>query len=259
MNIETSELSPANENFNYLRKLWHSLGLVIPVFVYLDPMREFGNFADSTRLFTVIFLILSVFFILVMDYFRITSPGFQNFFYKYFGFLMKEEEKNRINATVPYFTANIILFLFFSREVAVISCIFLMFGDPFAAYIGMKFGKIRLKNGKSFEGLIAFFIAAFAFSLIFIQLHSHNSSVYNAFQLFQDTSLKYEILIILLAGSLFAGVTEFYSKNMLFGLMDDNLFIPVFSAIGISLFSFFLFDFPVYTLFYDPFDLIMKL
>ena len=248
-----------NGDFNYFRKIWHLLGLILPVFVYADPLRNQGGLADLTRLFATVFLIISLLLIVLVDYFRLKSEKFQGFFYKYFGFLMKEEEKLRMNATIPYFFANLVLFLFFSREVAVISCIFLMFGDPFAAFVGLKYGKIRIKNGKSLEGLIAFFIFALLFSIMFILIHSIHSSAYDSFSLFRETLINYDVLIILTFGSIIAAFTEFYSKNMLYGLVDDNLLIPLTSAVSISLIAYTIFDFPVYTLFYNPFDLFIRI
>ena len=247
--MNENSVEPSSEPFNLLRKLWHMLGLLPPVCIYLDVFRWFTDQDGQTKPVLLVFYLILTGIILIADYYRLTSAGFQKFYYHYLGKLMKEEEKSRINATIPYLFSNFLLFVFFSSEVAVISSIFLIFGDPAAAYFGHKFGRIRFKNKKSLEGTAGFAIVGFIFAFVFLIFHNYHTNPYDAFLLIKQGSVNFFLLILIAFGALFAAVTETLSGNSLFGLLDDNLFVPLVSAAGMSVMGYFLFDMPYSSLF----------
>lgn len=219
--------------FNFLRKVWHILGLIIPISLYFDVFSDLSNYQYATRAIIVSYLGFFLLVLLVVEAFRLNVSSFENFFFKYFGFLMKESERKRFNGTVPYFLANFIVVLFFSPEIAVLSILFLVIGDPTAAYVGSMYGKNRYYNGKSREGIIGFFSAAFLVGIVVLYLItlSHPESIFSLKG--EDSFRLYPILIVAI-GVTAACLTEFFSGTTARGLIDDNLLIPIVAAITLS-------------------------
>lgn len=55
---------------------------------------------------------------------------------------------------MPYILALCLVVGFFPRDIAILSILFLTFGDPAAALVGGKYGTIRFYNGKSLQGAL---------------------------------------------------------------------------------------------------------
>ena len=91
------------------------------------------------------------------------------------------------------------------------SLLIMTISDSFAAIIGIKYGKTKLYQNKSLEGSFSFFITAFIILVLFIP----------------NLYLFYLILI-----SLAVTIVELFS----FHKINDNLVIPISSAILIQLF-----------------------
>ncbi|MCC5813681.1 MAG: dolichol kinase [Leptospira sp.] len=206
------------------------MGLIIPLALFLDAFEGSFGLLYSTRAIIVTALAVSLVVLAILEFFRFRFEGFSKFFWMIFGPLMKEGEREYMNATVPYFTANLIVILFFPAELAVLSLAFLVIGDPFAAYIGSNYGKHRLYNGKSIEGIIAFIISASLFGLGLIYLFSFYSPG-TAYSLLDDGGgVQVSAIAILMIGTIVAGITEFFSGTTWKGFLDDNLLIPIVSC-----------------------------
>lgn len=95
----------------------------------------------------------------------------------------------------------------FSKSVAMASMAFIMAGDPAAAIIGRKFGRIRFR-GKSLEGSLAFLIMAVLVAYV-------------------TPSLPLKIGLI---GAVVATVTEAVSYHI-----DDNATVPLISGVVMEL------------------------
>ena len=146
---------------------------------------------------------------------------------------MKAEERDRFTATVPFFLACIILFLFFSKEVILLATIYLVVGDTAAAYFGSRLGRIRFWNGKSLEGLIAFMLFGILFSLLFLILHTWSGQT--NFSLLVGGRIDWMIILLVAVGALLSAITEFLIVPTVRGLIDDNLLVPLMGAVGILL------------------------
>ncbi len=225
-------------NFNFLRKLWHLLGLVIPLSLYWDIFLGWFGMVNATRAILVFLLALSLVLLGFLEFLRFRYDPFSRVFWKLFGPLMKENERNTVNATIPYFLANFFVILLFPAELAVISLAFLVIGDPFAAYIGTRYGKHRFSNGKSLEGILAFVVSSFAFGLLFLIFFepSNGSSGLSPYR------LSWSMILVLFFGSLSAGVTEFFSATKWKGFLDDNLLIPIVSCLVMGIAASWVFD-----------------
>lgn len=240
-----------SSGFNFFRKIWHVLGLIIPVTLYLDPFQDAFGLVYATRAILVSSLGIFLLALFLLEIFRLSHSGFEAFFYQYFGFLMKESERKRFNGTVPYFLANLIVVCFFPAEVAILAILFLVIGDPFAAYVGSKYGKHRFYNGKSIEGVFGFLIPAFLFSVFVLYLitKSHPESFLS---LYDHHGFTWTPIVIVFVSVLLSCVTEFFSNTTAKGLVDDNLLIPVVGAISLSVLSLLYLDYTPMDFFFDP-------
>jgi dolichol kinase len=78
---------------------------------------------------------------------------------KVLGRFAHAHERYQVNSSTWYATALAIMSLAFSPRANSVAVIVLGFGDPVAALIGRRFGRTRLKNGRSLEGSLAFVVA----------------------------------------------------------------------------------------------------
>lgn len=194
------------------------------------------DWTHGSRWIGIGLLTFATVFLLLVDSIRLNNPSFNRFFIDRVGPLMKEEERDRYNGTVPYLFANLLLYMFFSKEIVVLACLLLMIGDPAAAYFGMRFGRTRFFNGKSLEGALGFVFAGFLACVGFLALHSWIQAESSVFWLFGNPAgpgLWW--IAILLIGSVGAGIAEFFSVTGFRGLIDDNLIVPLAGCLTLAL------------------------
>lgn len=213
------------DNFNYVRKLFHLIGLVVPFgyfFNLLDGISPW-QFKETTRsiIFWITGSVTVVFF--VIEFLRFRFKFWQDLFVKVAGPMLKGKELDKMHGSVPYILALCIVVGFFPREIGILSVLFLTFGDPAAALIGGKYGTIRFYNGKSLQGTLGGMAGAFIAGFVFLFLISiaHYPSEY---VLWDIHGIRPENWVILIIGSIVALLIEFVSHE---GFLDDNLTIPV--------------------------------
>ena len=155
----------------FMRKTLHLAGLLIPV-SYLYMGKEI----------TILFLSILVVLLFMIepyrisknttriiiegirplfneDTFRVISRGFELVDRKIREITRKEEEAC-IGAHIYFLVAALINLLFFSEKIVIATITVAIISDALAAIIGKSIGKHRFKNGKSWEGTIAFFVSA---------------------------------------------------------------------------------------------------
>jgi dolichol kinase len=246
-NMGSGKVINLSASFNFYRKVWHMAGILIPflfymeVFDWLKPVIEY-----PTRTIGIILLILLVIVVFITDLLRLKYPSWQTFFNRFAGHLLKDGEHMRFNATIPYFAANILLMLFFSYELVVLGAVFLMMGDPAAAYAGAKYGKHRFRNGKSMEGLFGFIISSFIFGTVFLLVHTLRFGPHTLM------SFSFATLFLVFIGSVAASVAELFSENSFYGLVDDNLLVPIAGASALAFTAYIFFSYPAEALFFNP-------
>lgn len=250
-------------SFNFKRKLWHMLGLLVPAFFYFDPMVLLDSrYIHATRIVGLSLNVIMLATLIIVDLLRFKYDGMNDLFIRFAGPLLKEQEKGRMNATVPYLTATLLLFTFTQDLIAGCACTFLMLGDPAAAYIGGRFGRIRFWNSKSLEGMFGFFLVGFLAAFLFSALHTWLISLHfpNALRLAAYSlvgEVKWSFLSILFAGGVVAAVTEFFSNNRLNGFLDDNLEVPILAGVAMATAAWLL-GFPVDAILFDPTQLFAR-
>ncbi|MEM9196165.1 MAG: hypothetical protein AAGF12_43775, partial [Myxococcota bacterium] len=105
-----------------------------------------------------------------MELLRPTRPRLNAFFMGLFGRLAHPHEHTRVNSATWYITALAALALFTTKETAALGLVVLGLGDPTAALIGRRFGRIRLIHGRTLEGTLAFVIVAAAGGVAVLRL-----------------------------------------------------------------------------------------
>ncbi|MBV6492348.1 MAG: hypothetical protein LDLANPLL_00341 [Turneriella sp.] len=220
----------AGDKFNYARKLFHLVGLIIPFgyfFSILDPISPW-QFKETTR--SLIFFItgtITVLF-LIIEFLRFRFKYWQDLFLKVVGPMLKGKEAEKMHGSVPYMLAICLVVGFFPREIAIVSLLFLTFGDPTAALVGGKFGTIRFYNGKSLQGTLGGIAGAFVAGFIFLLIISL-AQVSSPYLLWDTHGIRLENWITLAVGSIVALLVEFISHE---GFFDDNLTIPLISSLA---------------------------
>lgn len=229
------------EAFNIKRKLWHLLGLIIPAIYYFDLFRLFSDEPGVTRYYGTWILTWLVVFLFVVEYLRFNTEWMDKLFRRLFARIMKEQEYSRINSTVPFLLANALVMAWLPLEFAVLTMLFLLFGDPSAAFFGGKFGRWRFPNGKSLVGVVAMILGGFLPAALFMFFHSLYHPYPEGIYFFNFSPGVYPAgwqlmaIYVVFLGAVLAALAEFFTGNILWGLVDDNLTIPLVSGFGMAI------------------------
>jgi len=240
--------------FNVLRKVFHFSGILFAIIYYNDSLRTFPGeiFQENTRSFLFYVLILAYLVMVMVEFLRFRFEIVQKLFIRFVGKLLKPDEVNKMHGSMPFFLGLAVTTGFFMRDITIIGALFLMVGDPCAAWFGGRFGKHKLKNGKSIEGLAAGITGAFVAGLLYIFLNSALEPNNILSENFNTNPLM--ILTILLATAMGAFIAELYSSP---GFFDDNFVIPVVSGLVMSFLFTLIFQLNINHVFYSLNDLLL--
>lgn len=221
-----SKENAAGDPFNFSRKIFHLIGLIIPVLIYIDIFRILfpGSFQFPTP--SIAFYILGTIVLLftIIEILRFNFEAWQRAFIKVAGKLLKEKEYNRVHASLPYALGLGICISFYPPDIAILSVLCLTVGDPAAAFVGGKWGSHRFTNGKSLEGMFGGIFGSFFAGMIAMGLVTFFSDSTNLLPLYTKEGVwQLSTIAIILLGAVFAFIFEFFSRD---GLFDDNLSIP---------------------------------
>ncbi len=103
---------------------------------------------------------------LVIEVTRFSLPSFNDLLFRYLGVFFKERERNRVTGATYLLIATLGAFLFFDRTVAAVALLYLSLGDPVAAFVGARFGRLKIFK-KTVEGTSAFLIVALLAGAVF--------------------------------------------------------------------------------------------
>ena len=96
---------------------------------------------------------------IAMEIGRRVSPRVNDFCMWLFGRTAHPHEAHRVNSATWYAVAVLLMALCQQAVPAAIALVVLGIGDPCAAILGRRFGRIRLVNGRSLEGTLAFVLS----------------------------------------------------------------------------------------------------
>lgn len=142
---------------------------------------------------------------------RVVWPWARSWWVHAFGTIAHPHEERTINSGTWYVTALVILSSLFPIDLAVAALMVLGVGDPAAAIIGRRFGRIRTVGGRTLEGSLAFVVAGFLAAWATLAVWHPDAGALPA---------------LALAAAVGGAVGELLSR----GHLDDNLVIPLVAA-----------------------------
>ncbi len=189
---------------NYRRKLWHfaSGAFVVAALVIFAPSKRWA----------IAILAAGLALMIVIDLVRFFSRRGKKLFWKHLGFLTSVKEKKGPTTSLYYAASLLACVLIFPVYAAVGGVISLAAGDPVAAIVGRRYGKLRI-GGKSIEGGLA--NAVLAFCLIFIFVRSVHVAAAGALagaiiEMFEIPWLDDNITVPLAAGGAMVAAVYFF-------------------------------------------------
>ncbi len=158
---------------------------------------------------------------------RLKYEPFNLFLAKIIGPLMKERERDRITAATYMLVASSFCLAVYDKQVAALALLLTSVGDPVAAVVGERFGRIRIVGNKTLEGSLAFFIAGAPIGVsLAVTWPGYSGPVI-------DVGVT-----AALAGSAVATAAELFAGRFrlpLVGAIDDNMLVPVLASAMIML------------------------
>lgn len=197
-------------DIHYARKIWHMSGVftMFLLYVFLPPM------------VSMIALIIAWLAFVPFDFLRQRNPALNEWAVHAFKPIMRQSEVKKLAGTTFLVSGVLLINIIFPRQIVALTLLFLAFADPIASYFGILYGKDKIFGHKSIQGFMAAFFVCTAVTLAYL--------LYNNF-----------LLDHLIVVSLFAGLVGAFAELIPIGKLDDNLTLPVMSAIGLTILFYF--------------------
>lgn len=177
-------------------------GIVFPLVYYFSP----------NKIIVEMLILYLLGIMTTLEAMRYISPNLWRTLAEHSKGILKVRE-GMITGITALLISNAIVIAFFNKWVAIVSLVYMLFGDAAAAIIGTKYGKVKIGD-KTLEGSLAFFITAMVIALIFSQW----------------TGIRIH-LIVLTFGAIAATITEALPIEI-----NDNLTVALASAIVMQIF-----------------------
>ncbi len=149
-----------------------------------------------------------------MEIGRRFSPRMNEWLMRIYGPVAHPHERNRINSGTWYASALVILAIFMTRPATMASLAVLGVADPVAALVGRRWGRHRLRAGRSLEGTVAFAVSGALVAALALLAAGGLSGM--------------EVALFALLAGVVGAIAELVTTRL-----DDNLTIPV--AVGAAL------------------------
>lgn len=178
-------------------------------------------------------LVVALVVVASSDYIRFKNRAFNKLYIAVMGPLMRQKEIDSYNGVIFYLAGLIFVFSLFPKDIALISLLLLSWADTSASTFGRAFGYLTPKIGpnKSLAGSIAAFATGIVSAVILYQYFIPKFSYYNSSS---DIMWKPENSILSFPlFTLCCGFIGAFSEAIDIQGIDDNLTIPVLSAIGL--------------------------
>lgn len=199
-------------DLHILRKLWHISTGSLGLFLFVN--------SEQSQIFWACLILGIAVAGFATDFIRSRIPAFNKIVITMMGPLMRRSERDGVSG-LPFYALGVSLSLFFySRDIALISCMFLVFSDPLSSFFGVLYGKDKIMPNKSLQGAVAGFFTCYLITLFYAM---------------NTTTLGTHLLVF----SIVAGVIGAASELVSAFNIDDNLTIPVLSGLGLTLLNHF--------------------
>jgi len=195
------------DDLHILRKLWH-IGIgILGLLFYASSAIEQIQMAKALLIFS--------FVAFLTEFTRFRVVKLNNTLLKIMGPLMRESERNGFSG-LPYYALGVSLsLLLYEEKIAILSILFLVFSDPISSFFGILLGRDKILPNKSLQGAIAGFVTCYLTTLFYLRYYDYESL----------NALSFAII-----AGLIGTISELMSV-----LIDDNLTIPVFSGLGLTI------------------------
>ncbi len=140
---------------------------------------------------------------------RRLSPRINDFCMWLFGRTAHPHEAHRVNSATWYAVAVLLMALCQQAVPAAIALVVLGIGDPSAAILGRRYGRVRIVNGRSLEGTLAFVLTGGAAAAGFVALAHPEIGVVGT-------------CVASLVGAVAGAIAELFSRRI-----DDNFAVPL--------------------------------
>lgn len=196
---------PNRKQTHIARKIWHIAGVSLVTFLfYILPYSVSIGLVSG---FSILFIGL--------DFLRFQVPAFKNFVTRLMHLFIRKEELHKPTGLSYMCLGFWLLMVLFDRNITLLTMMFVMLGDPIAAYVGTKYGKDKIGD-KTVQGFFACFAVCAIISLVFLAINDFNSS---------------RIIYVSLLAALIGSGSELVQINKI----DDNLSMPVISGALLTL------------------------
>ncbi len=195
---------------HYARKIWHMSGVFMIFLAYLYLPAHVSLTA----------LIIAWLLFVPADFVRLKVPAFNDFVTHAFKPIMRQSEVHRLAGTTFLITGVLLVDIFFPREIVALTLLFLAFADPIASYFGILYGKDKIFGHKSIQGFMAAFFVCALVTLCYLLWNNY---------------LRDHLIVV----TLIAGLIGAFAELVPIGKLDDNLTLPLMSAIGLTILFYF--------------------
>jgi dolichol kinase len=177
-------------------------GIVFPIVYYFSP----------NKIIVEMLLLYLLGIMTTLEVMRYISPNLWRVVAEHSKGILKVRQ-GMITGTTALLISNIIVIAFFDKQIAIVSLLYMLFGDTASAVIGTKYGKVKMGD-KSLEGSLAFFITTMIIALILYQWGNFRIP-----------------LLILTSGAIAATITEALPIEI-----NDNLTVALAAAVVMQIF-----------------------
>ncbi|KAL0226767.1 hypothetical protein P9112_014091 [Eukaryota sp. TZLM1-RC] len=185
------------------RKSFHFVGYLFPTLYYTMVATHLGTKSTCILLVSIATIIIQI-----AEYDRLRHPHRSvTAFNKPF---LRKSEYHQPSALAYTMIGNLLSIILYSIPAAIIGLTNAVVGDLAASIVGVRWGRHRLVNKKSFEGSVACLLVCFLLGLHFLTY----------FLLFSFSSA----VRVAIVSSLATTITELFATE---GFLGDNVMIPV--------------------------------
>jgi dolichol kinase len=139
----------------FYRKAIHMASILLPLLVWWTP-----------RWLSLLVLVPAVLTALLVEALRLYLRGPRYLFLRRTRTLLRPRERRGLTGATYMVVAYTLALLLFATPVAVLAMLYNGLGDAAAALVGKRWGRHRLRSGKSWEGAMAAFVVSAAVGML---------------------------------------------------------------------------------------------
>ena len=210
LNPTPSSPIKAKKDLHLMRKIWHCLpGLALVTNIYNQWLPHY---------LLVILLGLGFLAVSFGELLRLNYKQFNRLTIHFSKHIMRREELKNISGVPYYLGSCFLVLLIFNTHIATLSILYLALGDPFASFMGIKYGEgsHKFANGKSIIGTLGGITICMIATMVY------------------GTLVGWEVGTIF-PMAFFGGLAGGLSETFVIEDINDNLFIPLVSAAALSI------------------------